>query len=1266
MELNLRFPNVNQVVVKFDDQETDALDFVSPLTEADLKEIQWYLETYSAYYTSDPDDARAQRLEANLEKWGADLFNTVFASRAAQRIFNDFQDENDEAKLLTIAASHPFILSLPWELLRDPEGTYLVHDNPRISVRRKLAGAGGGRRPFKVTAKEKARILFVTSRPSDAGFIDPRAEAIPVLKAIETEAADRVEVEFLRPATMDALIDRLEDSRLPAVDILHFDGHGVYDSQGHLHQKAKLADPALKASNVDVKPNMGYLLFENEAGESALITAETLGDMLNRQKVGLIVLSACQSAKVAGEDPMGSVAARLTHAGIPTVLAMTHSVLVTTATQLFTKFYQRLVRGEGTGEALDNARRDLYLNRERGERQRGETRITLKLQDWFLPALYQAGKDTPLLTSDGNGVARNAPTEDGDTNLPEVQEAGFWGRSRELWQIERAFVQGTERITISGFGGQGKTYLATEAGRWLNRTGMFEKVCFVDFAGFQGMDALSYSVSVLATVLEQSFIDGDAVRKYLWQSRVSLLVILDNLEVLAGEALRDLLAAAKVWSETGSSVKVIVTTRDGNLQAAGYESVGTRKHIAMPLRGLSADDAVNYFNALVKLSPEPRIELPERDALIELFGRVDFHPLWVASLAQQLKTRRIGELGLRLERILDELPDNENKSLRASLQLSLDRLDGQARELLPRLGVFQCGAIESQLLDITEIEEVAWQGLRDSLVATGLITLEHLPNISVPYLKFHPTLAPALWEGSPQTASEREKLIERHREQYYQLSRYLYFEDNKNPHEVRAMAMRELPNLLYGVRGALAAETDYAVDFVECVSRFLMVFGMNKDRQQLTEQTKHLGAVGSEQWFLAQSNLGEQLRGQEQLQAAAEIFSGILGQLGEEPSYRRCLTLCRLGRCFRSAGQAAQAAELYRQGIAVGERLEQSDGVKRQIGLLNTDLGDVLTDSGDFGAARSVYEKALEICTEQQDGRQMGVVNAQLGTLAMREGDRQDALERYQAALKIFRQLNEPVSEAVAWHQLGWVFEESRQWDAAEQHYRRSAAIREQQGLIAGNNGAAASWNQLARVCEGAVKLAAAEEWYRKAIQSNRKIGDQSLLAGNLNNLANLLQGDLARLPEARQLAEEALVIKQTLDPAAAEIWHTYSILAEITEKQGDLAQSKEYRRLARESRAAYAGTQYELQKFAQVIVGVVRATVEAEARQQMEQELERMAQGSDDWQRLSRVIPRIWAGERDEETLCENLNPLSNNSAMVVAILEGINNPDSLQRFLE
>ena len=83
-------------------------------------------------------------------------------------------------------------------------------------------------------------------------------------------------------------------------------------------------------------------------------------------------------------------------------------------------------------------------------------------------------------------------------NLPKPQDAGFFGRSKELWFVERAFVQNVRSIAITGFGGQGKTTLAIEAGNWLQQTGLFTQVCFVDYAAFQGVDAVGVAVSILA------------------------------------------------------------------------------------------------------------------------------------------------------------------------------------------------------------------------------------------------------------------------------------------------------------------------------------------------------------------------------------------------------------------------------------------------------------------------------------------------------------------------------------------------------------------------------------------------------------------------------------------------------------------------------------------------------------------------------------------------------------------------------------------------
>lgn len=668
LELHLHFPDQAHVAVKYDDSDSGTLDFHAPLDAAALEDICWYFEVYASRYATDVDDERAARIAANLPTWGEMLFEAVFGHRAAQRLVNDFQDVKEPGRLLTIGSDRPEILSLPWELLKDPTGAYLFHEEPRISIRRKLSGAGGGRKAFTPTPKAQLRLLFVISRPDGAGFIDPRSDAQAVMAALEQEAAGVVEVEFLRPATFDNLLARLEDRTLPPVDIVHFDGHGVFDRAGNLQDRALKTDPLapMRQAEADAK-NVGYLLFEDNEGQEALISAETLGEMLHRKQIGLMALSACQSAKVGGDEPMGCVAARLTHAGIPAVIAMTHSVLVQTTRELFGQFYKHLVSGRGIGEALDNARRHLYLHQGRGERQRGESRITLKLQDWFLPALYQTGSDAPLLQEcQSSALTAKAELSHSRSNLPELQEAGFFGRSRELWQIERAFTprsdgQETRRMTIAGFGGQGKTALACEAGRWLLQTHLFDAVCFVNYAAFQGVDAVGYAVSMIGNTLGISLLDAAAATAALRDT--ATLLILDNLESLCDdqsrstlrveceqpaalrqtgrgasesahstqsverERLFDLLTATETWSKAGRS-RVLMTTRMAETGHPAYPTANSRKHLVLRLTGLGdakhPDDALAYFQSLMKLPPAPLWPLPKRKALVELFALVDF------------------------------------------------------------------------------------------------------------------------------------------------------------------------------------------------------------------------------------------------------------------------------------------------------------------------------------------------------------------------------------------------------------------------------------------------------------------------------------------------------------------------------------------------------------------------------------------------------------------------------------------------------------------
>ena len=845
LELNLRFSDSTHLVVSLDGQSAGSIAFAARITAKDLEEIRWYLETYAAHYTTDVDDAQARRIESKLPQWGKALFEGSSDDPAAQRLFDLFLSATDQDRLLTVSAEDPAILSLPWELLRDPKGVYLSNEGTRISIRRGTAGPAGERHASFPAAKSHLHLLFVTSRPTDASFLDPRSETQVIMDAVEVHAPGRIQIEFLRPATFRKLVERLTDKLLPAVDVVHFDGHGAFDAGG---------------SFGDAVPNTGYLLFERDSGLTQFISAQFWYRQIGDCKVPLVILSACQSAAMshsqegdeAGE-PLGSVAYGLTALGIPAVLAMTHSLLVETAGQLFGVFYRHLADGWGVGAALDNARHYLMRNPEKHEVQRGPERVRLTVHDWFLPALYQAGPDVPLVdasvafeTDEQSEIAHGALPDRAaglSSALPALQEAGFSGRQRELWNIERWFATGTRRISITGFGGQGKTYLASEAGRWLRRTGMFERVAFASYASFQGMDASGYAVATLSLALCESLIDSDAAAAAL--ERTPTLVILDNLEDLEPAALEELLGTAKAWSECGHS-RVLLTTRAPDFRHGDYLIGGGSAHRSLSLAGLGTADALNYFEALSRLPPAPEVPLPGPDALLELFESVSFHPLSINLLAVQLKTRLVSELGARLESLLEDDADDKNKNLRASLQLSLDKFDVQLRHWLPRLGVFRGGAWETTLLAATGIPPAAWIELREQLRMAALIEVESLESegLSVPYLRFHPTLAQLLWAQLRLT--ERDALNAAHRQQYYELADELDLGDRQHPHQMRSIVRREWPNLLHAAQAALEVKEKWAGDMAETVVRFLGILGMYRDAETLAERARQAADAGLE------------------------------------------------------------------------------------------------------------------------------------------------------------------------------------------------------------------------------------------------------------------------------------------------------------------------------------------------------------------------------------------------------------------------------------
>src|SRR5207237_10258561 len=107
-------------------------------------------------------------------------------------------------------------------------------------------------------------------------------------------------------------------------------------------------------------------------------------------------------------------------------------------------------------------------------------------------------------------------------------------------------------------------------------------------------------------------------------------------------------------------------------------------------------------------------------------------------------------------------------------------------------------------------------------------------GVSVPFLRFHPVLAPYL---RSQPRADDSALHERYAQRYYELANYLYREDDRNPQPVRALMRRELPNLRRALDLLLEmGELDAASEMADSIARFLDYFGLQRELDELRRQ----------------------------------------------------------------------------------------------------------------------------------------------------------------------------------------------------------------------------------------------------------------------------------------------------------------------------------------------------------------------------------------------------------------------------------------------
>ncbi|MEW6211487.1 MAG: tetratricopeptide repeat protein [Acidobacteriota bacterium] len=1075
-------------------------------------------------------------------------------------------------KQIAAGEAASFLLSLPWELLHD-DGGYLFQGRRAVRVRRRLPNR---RRQDVVASGLPIRILLVSPRPEDdsTAYIDHRISAKPLIEAIES-LGELATLTLLTPPTFPDLqkaLKRADEAGEP-FDVVHFDGHGVYDK----------------------KVGLGALCFEDpkdankiEKRESELIHAEKMAEVMRDYRVPLVFLEACQSA-MTEEDPTASVAARLLEEGVASVVAMSHSVLVETARRFVKAFYEEMARGARVGAAMIAGQRALY-----GDTYRikimgaGE----LRLQDWFVPVLYQEELDPQLITRLQPEAVRQLHEKQRRLrlgHLPEPPSHNFQGRSRELLSLERLLHEHNYAV-VRGQGGAGKTTLAVELARWLVRVSRFRRAAFVTLEYFSDVRGLIDSLGKQLLPEGDGWsvaTYGDDLKKALQPieralSDQSTIIVFDNLESILPDAsgqapiaappYEDVFDLCRALLEASKATRILFTSREP--LPAPFD----HKQREVVLGALSKEDAVEMVSqVMADEGMVPKSEDPGGDPqeVVDLVEAVNRHARALVLIAREVSRQGVRVTTENLHKLMEDLhrryPDDRENSLYASVELSLRRLSPEMREQVKALSVFHGGAHIFVLGHVLGVDEETARKLCIALIETGLAE-----DMGYGHLRVDPALPSYL---SREMSEEEEKeVMARWAEGMIGLIAFLYEQKFKDARIAHHLILLELPNLIASLKWIQGKATpEDVVGLANTVEDLLSRLGRPQALAQATrvreQAARQLGEWGHAQ-FLTESASIDQLLNRGEFQSALTVAQQLLRRCLEagdtafpEASYDVALAHLRLGRVLRSGGDAEAAIPLLTQAQWRFQVLADKgdDDAELLAPAAISEIAVCLTELGRLDEAVTAYEEASGRAEKLGDKRGVAVRKDNLGIVHMLQGHYDKALQAHAEARDIFEKLGEPESVAYAWHHIGMVYRLTKRLEQAERAYQQSLAIRVQHKAIVGE---ADSLAELGNLYDDMGRSEDAVKFFRQAADIYAKMGHQRGEGLVRNNMANTLI-NLQSYGEARREVLRAIECGEPYGHAA-KLWMTWNLLHGLEQAIDNLQAADDARQQAIQSYLAY------------------------------------------------------------------------------------------------
>jgi tetratricopeptide (TPR) repeat protein len=1153
-----------RATLSFEDGGDFPIQVSDPLLPGEQELLAWYFERW--LYQPHLEDVKVKKAVARIREYGQQLFEQVFADRDAYACFQNI--DSSQTLQIEIVGQTPEFQALHWELLWPKSGRPLSLD---CVVLRRTA------RPAPMSVQREAspllNLLVVTARPDEESDVGYRTISRPLFESLG-QSKIPVKIDLLRPGTFKALSQHLENHK-NFYHIIHFDLHGALLTHAQFKQITEGKQSKEKKAPMTFKMRYGrssieefeqfegvqaFLSFEGEQkGETDLVEASELADLLKKRGVQVCILNACQSSKQiwpeGTDNRETSLTSYLMDAGIQLALGMSYSVTVSAAELLIPEMYKQIFANKSIPEAIRLGRLELFNNKDR----RAYFGQTIQLQDWLLPVVYAQGKVNLNLRS-FHPEEEEKWLEERSQRFPFTEPTyGFIGRDLDILKIEKSLLR-HNLLLVKGMGGTGKTTLLNYLGMWWQQTRFVEKVFYF------GYDEQAFTLeSILATIaksLLERFEHGrwQAMNPAARQQRIidllnshSHCLFLDNLESISGrelaiahtlpvaerEKLKKFLAAL-----SGGKTKVVLGSRSQEewLQPGSF---GSNIH---EMRGLDPEARTQLAEKILLsvVTPKRAEKILKEQGFERLMKLLAGYPLAMEVVLRNLKNQTPEQILINLQAAdinLDTGSGEKTESILKCVEYSHSNIAPELQEVLLCLAPFtsfidreDIPRYVAKLQEQEELQSLVLLNLDAALreaIQWGLLSsmyAEH-PNLLTIQPVFPYFLKTKLEAVDPRIQSSIECAF---REHYRLLARaYWQWMESKEAGQRQngiEYCRLEYENLYRALEICLIEKEDFSIFF--CLNRYLQsvqdkstglklaeqVWSVLKDYPDIAKKDFEIEIIGACD-FLAAALLAEKLypNAKQQYVLAQQLINAATLLDERSKQVKLAVSYHQLGRVAEALREWEQAQQYYQQALDI--KIQFND-IYSQAGTYHH-LGRVAAALREWEQAQQYYQQALDIYIQFDDVYEQGETYHNLGLVAAALREWEQAQQYYQQALDIYIQFNDVYSQASTYGQLGNMAADLQGWEQARYYYQQALNIYIQFNDVYGQAG---NYHNLGSVAAALREWEQARQYYQQALDIYIQFSDVYKQACIYHNLGIVVE-ELREWEQAQQYYQQALDI---------------------------------------------------------------------------------------------------------------------------------------------